>query len=44
MTTGRNVRAAEALELGILDGLNPEPFSDHDDVISSASEFILSDR
>ena len=38
------MRAAEALKLGILDGLSAAPFTSHDDVIASASEFILSDK
>ena len=44
MTSGRNVRASEALKLGILDSLAAQPFASHDDVITSAEEFILSDR
>jgi hypothetical protein len=44
MTTGRNVKAAEALKLGILDSLVSKPFNSHDDIIDEASRFILSDR
>jgi enoyl-CoA hydratase/carnithine racemase len=44
MTSGSNVRAPEALQLGILDDLTPQPFSSHDDVMARATEFILSDR
>jgi enoyl-CoA hydratase/carnithine racemase len=44
MVSGRNVKAPEAMQLGIIDELAPRPFASHDDIIANASAFILSDR
>lgn len=44
MVSGRNVSAAEALKLGILDGVATKPFANHDELIDAADEFIKSER
>lgn len=44
MISGRNIKAEEALELGIIDSVVKSPFVSHEDVVNNALDFVLSER
>lgn len=44
MISGRNIKAEEALELGIIDSVVKSPFVSHEDVVDNALDFVLSER
>ena len=44
MISGRNIKAEEALELGIIDSVVKSSFVSHEDVVNNALDFVLSER